>query len=98
MTMTTTTVTTATTRSALYDLQVELVKLQRQLIAKSARVLVILEGRDSAGKDGTIKRLTEHMSPRETRIHAPGKPSDREETRMVFPALRALPAGGRRNS
>ena len=55
---------------------------------------MILEGRDGAGKDGTIKRLTEHMSPRETRVHAPGKPSNREETRMVFPALRAVPAGG----
>ena len=52
-------------------------------------MLVILEGRDGAGKDGTIKRLTEHMSPRDTRVHAPGKPSDREEIAMVFPALRA---------
>ena len=71
-------------KKALYDLQVELVKLQRHLIAKGARVLVIIEGRDSAGKDGTIKRLTEHMSPRETRIHAPGKPSDRQETEWYF--------------
>ena len=71
-------------KKALYELQVQLVKLQRHLIAKGARVLVIIEGRDSAGKDGTIKRLTEHMSPRETRIHAPGKPSDREETEWYF--------------
>lgn len=69
---------------SLYDLQVELVKLQRQLIADGARVLVILEGRDAAGKDGTIKRLTEHMSPRETRVHAPGKPSNTEETQWYF--------------
>ena len=69
---------------SLYELQVELVKLQRQLIADGARVLVILEGRDTAGKDGTIKRLTEHMSPRETRIHAPGKPSNTEETQWYF--------------
>ena len=69
---------------ALYALQVELVKLQRRLIADSARVLVIVEGRDGAGKDGAIKRLTEHMSPRETRIHAPGKPSSREETEWYF--------------
>jgi polyphosphate kinase 2 len=68
----------------LYDLQVELVKLQRQLIADGGRVLVIVEGRDAAGKDGAIKRLTEHMSPRETRIHAPGKPSSREETEWYF--------------
>lgn len=68
----------------LKELQIELVKLQRSLIADRARVLVIVEGRDGAGKDGTIKRLTEHMSPRETRIHAPGKPSDREETEWYF--------------
>ena len=67
-----------------YDLQVELVKLQRKLIAENRRVLVIIEGRDGAGKDGTIKRLTEHMSPRDTRIHAPGKPSSREETEWYF--------------
>jgi len=79
---------------ALYDVQVELVKLQRDLIAKSARVLVILEGRDAAGKDGTIKRLTEHMSPRDTRIHAPSKPSDREETEWYFQRfVPFLPAG-----
>jgi polyphosphate kinase 2 len=69
---------------ALYDLQVELVKLQRRLIADGERVLVIVEGRDGAGKDGTIKRLTEHMSPRETRIHAPGMPSNREDTEWYF--------------
>jgi len=68
----------------LHDLQIELVKLQRQLIKDRARVLVILEGRDAAGKDGAIKRLTEHMSPRETRVHAPGKPSNREETEWYF--------------
>jgi polyphosphate kinase 2 len=69
---------------ALYDLQVELVKLQRTLIADRARVLIIIEGRDGAGKDGTIQRLTEHMSPRETRIHAPGIPSSREATEWYF--------------
>ncbi|HEX3664584.1 MAG TPA: polyphosphate kinase 2 [Rhizomicrobium sp.] len=71
-------------KKALYHLQVELVKLQRDLIASNARVLIILEGRDAAGKDGTIKRLTEHMSPRETRIHAPGKPSSREDSEWYF--------------
>ncbi|MBV9989733.1 MAG: polyphosphate kinase 2 [Alphaproteobacteria bacterium] len=68
----------------LRDLQIELVKLQRKLIADGARVLVLLEGRDGAGKDGTIKRLTEHMSPRETRVFAPGKPSGREQTQWYF--------------
>ena len=80
-------------KRALYDLQVELVKLQRHLIAHNARVLVIIEGRDGAGKDGTIKRLTDHMSPRETRVFAPPKPSSREETMWYFQRfVRYLPA------
>jgi len=69
---------------ALYELQVELVKLQHMLIGEGERVLIIIEGRDGAGKDGTIKRLTEHMSPRETRVHAPGIPSSREATEWYF--------------
>ena len=68
----------------LQKLQIELVKLQRHLLKENARVLVIVEGRDGAGKDGTIKRLAEHMSPRDTRVHAPGKPSDREESQWYF--------------
>ena len=71
-------------KRTLKALQIELVKLQRHLIEEEKKVLVIIEGRDAAGKDGTIKRLTEHMSPRETRIHAPGKPSSREETEWYF--------------
>ena len=71
-------------KRTLHDLQIELVKLQRHLIEKAERVLVILEGRDGAGKDGAIKRLIEHMSPRETRVHAPGKPSSRQETEWYF--------------
>ena len=82
-------------KRALVKLQIELVKLQRQLIKDGARVLVILEGRDSSGKDGTIKRLTEHMSPRETIIHAPGKPSDRDLTEWYFQRfVPNLPSGG----
>jgi polyphosphate kinase 2 len=81
-------------KACLYDLQIELVKLQRDLIKDAARVLIILEGRDTAGKDGTIQRLTENMSPRETRVHAPGKPSSREETEWYFQRfVPFLPAG-----
>ncbi|MDO8288360.1 MAG: polyphosphate kinase 2 [Parvibaculum sp.] len=69
---------------ALYDLQVELVKLQRDVIANNRKLLIVMEGRDGAGKDGTIKRITEHMSPRETRIVALSKPSDREQTQWYF--------------
>jgi polyphosphate kinase len=79
----------------LRELQIELVKLQRKLIKDGARVLVIIEGRDGAGKDGTIKRLTEHMSPRETRTFAPSKPSDRENTEWYFQRfVPHLPSGG----
>ena len=71
-------------KRTLHGLQIELVKLQRDLIAKNARVLVIVEGRDAAGKDGTIKRLTEHMAPRETRVFAPAKPTERERSAWYF--------------
>lgn len=69
---------------ALYDLQVELVKFQRDIIANGEKVLVIMEGRDGAGKDGTIKRIVEHLSPRETRVMALPKPSDREQSQWYF--------------
>jgi polyphosphate kinase 2 len=68
----------------LLKLQIELVKLQRDIIAKNRRILIILEGRDAGGKDGTIKRITEHLSPRETRVVALSKPSDREAGQWYF--------------
>ncbi|MGB3810334.1 MAG: polyphosphate kinase 2 [Parvibaculum sp.] len=70
--------------SELYDLQVELVKLQKDVIANNRKLLIVFEGRDGAGKDGTIKRITEHMSPRETRVVALSKPSSREVTQWYF--------------
>ncbi|HEV3178892.1 MAG TPA: polyphosphate kinase 2 [Steroidobacteraceae bacterium] len=74
-------------------LQIELVKLHRHVIARGHKVLVILEGRDAAGKDGTIKRIAAHLSPREVRVVAPGKPSDREEREWYFQRFSAhLPA------
>jgi polyphosphate kinase len=79
--------------SELRRLQIELVKLHRHVIAKGLKVLVILEGRDAAGKDGTIKRIAEHLSPRELRVIAPGKPSNREESEWYFQRFtRYLPA------
>jgi len=81
-------------RRELRELQIELVKLQRHLLKGNERVLVIVEGRDGAGKDGTIKRLIEHMSPRDTRVHAPNKPSNLEETQWYFQRfIRYLPSG-----
>jgi polyphosphate kinase 2 len=70
--------------NTLHRLQIELVKLQKQIIAHGERILVIFEGRDAGGKDGTIKRIVEHLSPRETRVVALGKPSDREASAWYF--------------
>ncbi len=82
-------------KDTLRRLQIELVKLQRRLIAENARVLVIVEGRDGAGKDGTIKRVIAHMSPRETRIFAPPKPSDHELAEWYFQRfVQHLPSNG----
>ncbi|MEO8841081.1 MAG: polyphosphate kinase 2 [Kofleriaceae bacterium] len=71
-------------KATLHSLQVELVKLQRHFIKHDDRILVLLEGRDSAGKDGLIKRIVRHLSPRETRIVALGKPSDRDDGAWYF--------------
>lgn len=68
----------------LYKLQIELVKLQRHIIANDQQILVIFEGRDAGGKDGTIKRIVAHLSPRETRVVALPKPSDREQGSWYF--------------
>jgi polyphosphate kinase 2 len=68
----------------LRKLQVELVKLQRHFIKCNDKILIILEGRDASGKDGTIKRIVQHLSPRETRVVALGKPSDRDRASWYF--------------
>lgn len=81
--------------AALYDLQVELVKFQRDIIANGEKVLVVMEGRDGAGKDGTIKRIIENLSPRDTRVVALPKPSDREASQWYFQRYSFwLPAAG----
>ena len=71
-------------KDTLRKLQVELVKLQRHFIECNDKILIILEGRDASGKDGTIKRIVQHLSPRETRVVALGKPSDRDRTSWYF--------------
>ena len=79
----------------LYDLQVELVKLQKYLIHSGEQILVILEGRDAAGKDGVAKSIVEHLSPRDTRVVALGKPNERELGEWYFQRYVAqLPGGG----
>ncbi|WP_456451348.1 polyphosphate kinase 2 [Hydrogenimonas sp.] len=82
-------------KKQLYELQVELVKFQRHVIEKELKVCVVFEGRDAAGKDGTIKRFTEHLSPREARVVALGKPSDRDRKSWYFQRyVPHLPVGG----
>ena len=82
-------------KEILHELYIELVKLQKEIIASDFKLLVILEGRDAAGKDGTIKVITKHLSPRETRVVALGKPSDREERQWYFQRYtELLPASG----
>jgi polyphosphate kinase len=71
-------------KKTLHKLYIELVKLQKEIISSNLKLLVILEGRDAAGKDGTIKRIIKHLSPRETRIVALNKPSDRQKLEWYF--------------
>jgi polyphosphate kinase 2 len=79
----------------LRELQIELVKFQRRLIERGARVLVLFEGRDGAGKDGVIKHIAEHLSPRETRIVALPAPTAEQRTTWYFQRFVAhLPAAG----
>ena len=65
-------------------LQIELVKLQEWIKAKKLKVVVLFEGRDAAGKGGTIKRITECLNPRVCRVVALGTPTEREKTQWYF--------------
>ena len=76
-------------------LQRELVIQQQYLIATGQRIVVIFEGRDAAGKGGVIKRITERVSPRHTRVVALGTPTEREKTQWYFQRyVEHLPAAG----
>ena len=77
------------------DLQVDLVHMQDWVIENNKKVVVIFEGRDAAGKGGTIKRITENLNPRSCRVAALAKPSDREKTQWYFQRYVAhLPSAG----
>ncbi len=79
----------------LIKLQVELLKLQKHIKENNEKVLIIFEGRDAAGKGGTIKRFKEYLNPRGSRIVALEKPSDIEKTQWYFQRyINHLPAGG----
>jgi polyphosphate kinase 2 len=76
-------------------LHVELVKLQEWIKARGLKVVVIFEGRDAAGKGGTIKRITETLNPRVCRVVALGTPTEREKTQWYFQRyVPHLPAAG----
>jgi polyphosphate kinase 2 len=68
----------------LKKLQIELLKMQNYVKEKGLKVLVLFEGRDAAGKGGTIKRITEHINPRGARVVALNKPSDVEKSQWYF--------------
>ena len=79
----------------LRSLQAELCKLQEWVKYKNLRVIIVFEGRDGAGKGGTIRALTERVSPRIFRVVALPAPSDREKTQMYMQRYTAhFPAGG----
>lgn len=79
----------------LTKLQIELLKFQNHVKEEGLKVLMIFEGRDAAGKGGTIKRITEHLNPRGARVVALEKPSDIERTQWYFQRYtQHLPSAG----
>ncbi len=79
----------------LTKLHVELVKLQQWIVHKGLKVCIVFEGRDGAGKGGTIKAITERVSPRVFRVVALPAPTEREKTQLYIQRYMAhLPAGG----
>ena len=79
----------------LSKLQVELLKFQNHVKEQGLKILMIFEGRDAAGKGGTIKRITEHLNPRGARVVALEKPSDTEKTQWYFQRyVEHLPSAG----
>jgi polyphosphate kinase len=76
-------------------LQIELVKLQNWVKDTGQRLIIVFEGRDAAGKGGTIKRFTEHLNPRGARVVALEKPTERERTQWYFQRyVTHLPSAG----
>src|ERR1700683_1336501 len=76
-------------------LQIELVKLQNWVKSVGEHIIIVFEGRDAAGKGGTIKRFTEHLTPRGATVVALNKPTDRERTQWYFQRyVPNLPAAG----
>src|SRR5918995_6105021 len=79
----------------LIRLQGELVKLQEWIRAEGARLVIVFEGRDAAGKGSTIKRVTQYLNPRVARIAALPAPTERERSQWYFQRyVEQLPAAG----
>jgi polyphosphate kinase len=79
----------------LFRLQAELVKLQDWVVARGAKLVILFEGRDAAGKGGAIKRITQRLNPRVARVVALPAPTERERTQWYFQRfVPHLPAGG----
>lgn len=78
-----------------YHLQIELLKLQKWIKENNRRLLIIFEGRDAAGKGGTIKRMMEHLNPRGAHVVALEKPTEIERSQWYFQRyIEHLPSGG----
>ncbi|MGD8963125.1 MAG: polyphosphate kinase 2 [Desulfobacterales bacterium] len=79
----------------LHRLQIELLKMQKHVKNEGMRIIAVFEGRDAAGKGGTIKRITEHLNPRGTRVVALLAPNDKERTQWYFQRyIQHFPAAG----
>ena len=77
------------------ELQIELLKVQEWVKVNGRKIVILFEGRDAAGKGGTIKRFTEHLNPRGARVVALDKPSERERSQWYFQRyVRHLPSAG----
>ena len=82
-------------RKAMKELQIELIRLQHGLHSSGKRLLVIFEGRDTAGKGGAVDAIRRHLNPRQCRVVALPKPDEREKTEWYFQRYAAqLPAAG----
>ena len=77
------------------ELQVELLKVQEWVKSTNEKIVLLFEGRDAAGKGGTIKRFTEHLNPRAARVVALDKPTEKEQTQWYFQRyVEQFPSGG----
>lgn len=82
-------------KNELKKLQIELLKLQNHVKDKGLKIMMLFEGRDAAGKGGTIKRITEHLNPRGARVVALEKPDEKEKSQWYFQRyIQHLPSAG----